>query len=716
MQNANIALISTLYNSKGADFYKDIYFPIIKYAAMNIFYEYDDSQRYYDIVGLQECITNKIGITIPIPVLRNSIRALSRRPNQDVVLELYQSGDYFVIRKNWDADTNENLEQQADEISANFRELNLYFKEFLSIEHLTSNKEFVDFFLAYASDVSNYINSSDTASNVNEDYVNIVRYIQWLRESKPQSYQVVNNLMWGSIVAGFLQRQKVETDIRVIDKVDYYLDTSLVLSMLNLDSEENIIYAKDLLRIIKESGSIPYVHALTVREISRILSSVEAAQGPKPGSSIEHAWASQGLSLSSLLHIRNNLEKILQEDLGISIKMSTSANLDEIERKYKNNFDVKALAEERKSIGEDKVREVHDVYMKDYVQKINLDRGGAFIENQTAYFVSLNSDLIKFASKAGVIPSIIHASKVIMNLWIHSSRSENVQKEVLAEVMSRCFALNQTDVRHRLNIFQKYYKDCSLTKEDVSQMYTSLIKRSANTINEFDKLSQLEESEQENKDAICKEIIQGVVAAVNKESQQRNAETQSMQLGIETLNQKVAEMSKIIDDANYLKMQHKSMIDTYKQGESLSNETIHRLEEEIKTKTRLLEIESLISRHKDEMHPLSEQRKRCPKFFKFWFILSFECLGICAFIVFTILYLLHWNREKIWNVFSFGSIVTLFGLAARFKNLYLLSPGITKMKLRKEQEEFWDSKHPEYTELKNKISDLELEKKSLQQI
>ena len=40
MQNANIALISTLYNSKGADFYKDIYFPIIKYAAMNIFNDY----------------------------------------------------------------------------------------------------------------------------------------------------------------------------------------------------------------------------------------------------------------------------------------------------------------------------------------------------------------------------------------------------------------------------------------------------------------------------------------------------------------------------------------------------------------------------------------------------------------------------------------------------------------------------------------------------
>ena len=159
MQNANIALISTLYNSKGADFYKDIYFPIIKYAAMNIFFESEDSQKYFDVIGLQERITNKIGITIPIPVLRNSIKALSRHSGQDVVLELYQKGDYFVIRKNWDAATNVCLEEQADIISARFRELNLYFVEFLKTEHLTSNKEFVDFFLTYAEDVSNY-NSS----------------------------------------------------------------------------------------------------------------------------------------------------------------------------------------------------------------------------------------------------------------------------------------------------------------------------------------------------------------------------------------------------------------------------------------------------------------------------------------------------------------------------------------------------------------------------
>ena len=716
MQNANIALISTLYNSKGADFYKDIYFPIIKYAAMNIYFEAEDSQKYFDIVGLQERITNRIGITIPVPILRNSIRALSRRTDQDVVLELYQKGDYFVIRKNWDADINISLEQQADVISTSFRELNLYFTEFLQTEHLTSEKEFIDFFLSYAGDVSNYINSSNTTSEVNEEYVNIVRFIQWLKESRPNSYQVVNNLMWGSIVAGFLQRQNVEADIKVVERVDYYLDTSLVLSMLNLDSEENILYAKDLLRIIKDSGSTPYVHALTIREITRILSSVEAAQGPKPGTSIEHAWATQGLSLSTLLQIKNNLEKIIQQDLGISIKQATSSSLDEIEKKYKNNFDVKALAEDRQSQGEERVREIHDVFMKDFVQKLNLERGGAFIENQSAYFVSLNSDLITFASKAGVIPSVIHASKVIMSLWIHSSRSENVQKEMLAEVMSRCFALNQTDVRHRLKIFQKHYKDCSLTKEDVSQMYTSLIKRSANTINEFDKLSQIEESDQEEKDAVCREIIQGVVNAVNKESQERNAAMQSMQSGIDDLNHKVAEMSKIIAEANLEKASQDSKIRQYENDAHLSNETIIGLQKEVKTYKRLAEIESLLNQHKGEMQKLMNIRNKEIRMFKFWFVIIYEGVVGILFLIFLVQTIIHWDSEKIINAFSIGTIITLIGFAPRFRDMYILSARVVKMKIRKEQEELWNDNHPEYMALKNTISDLEQEKRALQMI
>lgn len=713
MQQINIALISTLYNSKGADFYKEIYFPVIKYAAMSIFYESDDSRKYYDILALQERITEKIGIKIPVLVLRNSIKMLSRLKNQDVSLELYQNGDYFVIRKNWDADINLDIERQSDIISNNFRELNLYFREFLKIERLHSEKEFADFFLTYADEVSNYINSLNTNVPVNEEFVNIVRFIEWLKNQKPDLYEVVNNLIWGAIVAGFLQRNNVELGIKVVETVDYYLDTSLVLSMLKLDSEENIIYALDLLRIIKESGSTPYVHSLTIREIKRILNSVEVSQAPKPGSSIEQAWASQGLSLSTILHIKNSLERILQEELGISVKQIPSSTLDDIEKKYKRNFDVRALAEERGSYDEDKVREIHDVFMKDYVNKLNIERGGAFIENQSAYFVTLNNDLILFASKAGVLPSVIHAGKVIMNLWLHSSKSENIKKESLAEVMSRCYAMNQTDVRHRLKVFQRHYKDCSLTKEDISQMYSSLIRRSASTISDLDRLVAIETSDEADKEAISHEIIMGVVAAVNKESAEREKSMQALQSGIDDLNQRIASMDAVLKDTKRTNVEQNSAIKKYLQQANLDQDTITALNKEIETLKKLSDIDSKLHGCYLKKVTLDNEMKSSINLTKFWIILIVEIIAAIALIGLLVAAIVYRESKDKLLGFSIGSIISLIGLVVRLKDMYLLAPGPSKEKVREEQIKYWIAKHSEYSVLVNTIKQLEAEKNQL---
>lgn len=711
MQQVNIALISTLYNSKGADFYKEIYFPVIKYAAMSIFYETNDSRKYYNILALQERITEKIGIKIPVLVLRNSIKILSRLKNQDVSLELYQKGDYFVIRKNWDADINLDIERQSDVVSNNFRELNLYFREFLKTERLHSEKEFADFFLTYAEEVSNYINSLSTNIPVNEEFVNIVRFIEWLKKQKPDLYDVVNNLLWGSIVAGFLQRNNVELGIKVVETVDYYLDTSLVLSMLKLDSEENIIYALDLLRIIKESGSTPCVHSLTIREIKRILNSVEVSQAPKPGSSIEQAWASQGLSLSTILHIKNSLERILQDELGIFVKQISSSSLDEIEKKYKNNFDVKALAKERGSYDEDKVREIHDVFMKDYVNKLNIERGGAFIENQSAYFVTLNNDLIFFASKSGIVPSVIHAGKVIMSLWLHSSKSENIKKESLAEVMSRCYAMNQTDVRHRLKVFHRHYKDCSLTKDDISQMYSSLIRRSASTISDVDRLVDIEISDEADKDAISREIIMGVVAAVNKESAEREASMQSLQSEIDDLNQRIASMDAVLKDAKRTNTEQDSAIKKYLQQTDLDQDTIAALKKETEILKKISDIDSKLHECYIKKVTMDNEMQSSINQTKFWIILILEIIAAIALIgllAATIVY--RESKDKLIG-FSIGSIIPLIGLVLRLKDMYILSPGLSKEKVREEQVKYWIAKHSEYSVLVNTIKELEAEKK-----
>ena len=702
MQKANIALISTLYNTKGADFYKDIYFPVIKYAAMSIYYESDSSEKYYDITALQDRVNEKIGITVPIPVLRNSVRALSRRVDSDVVLELYQNGDYFVIKKNRDSLIDADLNQYADMLSTNFREIEICFEHYLKVEKLSSSKTFADLFNDSIVDVVNYVNAEGAKTSVNEEYVNVVRFIDWLKTSNSHYYNVVNTLLWGAIVAGFLQRKTFEADIKIVTHIDYYLDTSIVLSVLGLDSEENIIYARDLVRIILESGSTPCVHALTLREIYRILQRVECDQAPKPGTSIQHAWAEQNLCLSDILKIKSNIEQKLQNEFNISVITLSASRLDEIEDKYRNNIDVKALAEERGTHGEDKLRDIHDVYMRDCVQKINKDKGGLSLENQSAYFVSLNKDMIAFANRVGQLESVIHASRVVMSLWIHSSSSEKIQNLALTETMSRCFALNQTDVRRKLRLFHRQYTDGMFTKDDVSNMYTSLIRRSTNTITEVERLEVIDKSEIENKDAVSQEIIQGIVNAVKKEVEERTNAMSSMQKSIDELSVQIGDLDGILKEAQ--------------SGNSEKDSLIQQLQKEAETRNRISEIKDKIHQYKEELIPLNMEREKSVSFFKFWLIIVLEIAAIMLLLISIGLAILKWDKTNILNLFTIVSVVTMLGLIARLHSMYLLSPILSKTKIRKDQLDCWDDNHPRRKWLEEKIKDLEKDKKELEHI
>lgn len=65
MNKTNYALITALYDTKGADLYNDVYFPIIKYEIVNQYYTQTDIEKYYDLEELQSLINADFGIVIP---------------------------------------------------------------------------------------------------------------------------------------------------------------------------------------------------------------------------------------------------------------------------------------------------------------------------------------------------------------------------------------------------------------------------------------------------------------------------------------------------------------------------------------------------------------------------------------------------------------------------------------------------------------------------
>ena len=709
MEKSNLAFITALYNAKKADFYTDIYFPVVKFAAMELFYS--SAKEYYEVMSLQEGIKAKTGLTIPLLVLKNCIRSFSTSHNNDVSLVLYENGNYFKIERAWDSTVTTDIENRTDEVARQFRELELVFQQYLHIEKLDCNYTFVDFFTQYAEEAYSLIGQKEQPRAIDGEFVNLIRFVEYVKQNEQDIYQVILDLMWSSIISGFLQRPRTEVGTKYVEKVEYYLDTALVLNILGLNANENVSYARDLLRIIKEAGGIPKVHPITMQEISQIFTQIEYNQGPRPGTAIQIAWERDSLTTSKLVHLRNNLTSTLRDNYGITTFNISQGELEKIINKYKNNSLVCKLAEERFSLKDDYFREIHDVFMHDFVEKQN--ENSDFIEKKKAYFITINMGLIDLYKDETTTSSVLHAGKVVMSLWIHGSRSVDIKKSILVEVMSRCFAMNQTDARHKINTFSKHYKDNDLTVEDMQSMYTSLIRRSAETINKFDEIEKNDKSESPD-ESLNTQFTKAIVILVRNEKNERDKSETAQKELVDELNSSIDELRKQLDLLQKTSDSQRATIYDYLEKLKKGDEEIKGLKEEIEKRKEIEIINDQLEQKGIILQTLEEQRENAVNNRKYYFVVIVEIIIVLIFVVFLVLAVVKLIQKDLKNVtgLSLLAIVPLLTFLLRIKDLYLCDK-VKKSQLRESQYELWDMEHPEYGNVKSEIKTLEDKKQSL---
>jgi Zn ribbon nucleic-acid-binding protein len=713
MNRSNYALISTLYDTKGADLYNDIYFPIIKYEIVNQFYTQNDIEKYYDLEELQRLINVDFGVIIPLVVLRQSIKAIGNGDN-GISLSVFENGKQFKIKKAWDITINTFIDNKSQELSAKFSQLEILYKRFLEIEQLPYDKSFLDFYSDNTAEIFKYVEEADGNSIINEKHVNLARFLSWIKEYNNDLYNIANDIFWGSIIAGFLKRNTADINIKSTERVEYYLDSALVLAVLDLDNTDNVSYAQELLDIIKSSGNTPKVHSLTIREISGILTSVERDQGPRPNSAIEEAYHRRGLTPTKILQIKNRLLRSIEEK-GIIVFSVNERELGKIEADYRVKKSVKELSEIRQSHvynNNNSIRDIHDIYLRDFIQRKRGDV--ASIEKINSYFVSLNTDLISFGNKDNprrVSPIIIHPSKIVVDLWIHNSTSSFVRKNGLTEVMSRCFALNNTDIRRKLKVVSKYYKDSdeNYSDENYRAVYSALIGRSTKALKEVDAISLNEQENIENKEEVNKGHIQVLIKISVDESVRK-------QQNVLALSEEKETLTATIDT------QKQSLVNS-EEASKKDKEQIAKLEKELECQKKINEINNKITPISNELSDLEKKKEKSLSNVKFIIIISLEILFGAAFIICLILLIYSYLKNE--DIVNFGqyildniglfttACVTGIGIIYRIQKMYLFSPKIAHENNQEEQVKYWIKKNPKYNELKEDLKKLQDQRAAL---
>ena len=471
MDKGNFALISALYSSEGAGLYTDVYMPMIKYTLVSLYYAHKSDLDYYDIEEVHSFVENKFGITIPVIVLQRILVSLEKK-GEDIILQTYEKGRKFQIKRAWDTSVNVRIDEMTLKFDQNLEQIEEQYIVYKQNENVEDEKTFVDFISDNAEDILGYFENNN-ANNVDGRYSIMAYYLDFLNKSNQELFNAANQLFWGSVVAGFLKRSNPEVDnVKDPEKAEYYLDTALVMALLDLSTIEHKTYADDLLGIIKASGGIARVHPITIREITNILVKVENQGYPRINTEIASAFERRNLSAASLAGIRVKLN-ILIDELGLSILPHLNENdIKKIVHSYKDKTRVKELARQRNNdfySGDDNFREVHDVFMDDYIRTRR---------KTTSYgscsFVTWNAELITFChSDNEETPSMMHPGKIIVEMWMHNAKASTLKNQVLTEALARCMVINNRDVRRKLWIVSKFYNTSS--KDYDPEVYKAII-------------------------------------------------------------------------------------------------------------------------------------------------------------------------------------------------------------------------------------------------
>lgn len=707
MHKIEFALIAALYDSKNANFYRDIYFPIIKYSIVEMYYENLNDSRYFNISDLQDSIATRFGINIPQIVLEQAIKAIEKNKDE-IRLRYFKDGQIFEVFDVWDLSINESIDGKAEDIRNKFEQLELTFQHYLTSEGLDCDKTFFDFFSDYSEDTFLYIETGFSSISVDEKYTNLASFINWVKEHQTDLYDVVADVFWASIIAGFLRRSNADLGLKAADNIAYYLDSSLILALLDLDSEENSIYAKELLNLIKTAGAAPKVHSITIKEIYRILESVEYEQGPRAGTAIEMGYIRQGLTPSLVLKLRNNLEKKLERELGFVIDRINPNEISSIENKLKNNSDVKLLAEKWNSTNEERLREIHDIYICNYVDQRNSSI--TTIDKYNNFFITKNIDLLSLAKKRNNL-SLLHPGQLVLNLWIHDATSSIIKKSGLVESISRCFAMNQTDVRKKLKIISRYISKDIFSPEDIKYMYSALIKRSKKAIESVDELIGAEGEDDDKKVSIVKFLIE----TSKKEGVERQhsrledkEEMRRLEAEIDSLKKTISTIQTEKDSSAETISNLQSQINSASSENTARGKEIAELKAIIEQNKKKEELKNAINQKKSAIQNLDTQRQKSVSDFKFWVIVGWEFIFLVGFLASLALFIFTiCKKQEIGFPVAVSVVVSILGLIPRCRDLYILTPIVKRNQIKEEQLKSWDNRHPEYQKELEELKTLE---------
>lgn len=475
MERSNYALVSALYADKSRGLYSDIYYPIIKYAVVKLYAQKPGVDNYSSVDSIQELIKELFGIKIPHVVILMTLKKIESRPSNNILIEVFQDDSFHIKAAMFD-DEEKSYEEKEREFKLHTMEIEELYKEFLEREGVAGDDvSFVQFISDNTDNILGYF-ANQSEKEVDDKYVTIIFFLDYLHRNNNALFNVANKLFWSSIIVAFLESERpfvASSDTGVSS--EYYLDTSIAMGLLELSTPEREQCSKEVCDVIKASGSLLKIHPLTIEEIKTILQSVES-NGANEGSSIASACTRRKLNAVKIAQIRVNLNSLIEKQMIQVFPNSMRDAKREAMYEYRGKDAVRKLAGMRRNMDPeytiDNFREVHDIYMNDYIRNARKNRKG----REDIYFLTSNRDLINFCRETYHPGSsyMISTASVILELWMHNNKPSDISSCILTETMAKCLDAHRAQTRQKIHEVAAYFKEAK--EEFDPNLYRDLLR------------------------------------------------------------------------------------------------------------------------------------------------------------------------------------------------------------------------------------------------
>lgn len=310
---------------------------------------------------------------------------------------------------------------------------------------------------------------------------NIAKYILYIEENDANRFKFLQNMFFGRLYLSIMKTRSEFSKNVKFDDIDFYIDTSILLSALNLHDEESNNQAHDLIRLITNQPKARlFVARDTVDEARRLLNATSAQVNNyidgRPVGSIYYQLQRRGYN--------SNRINLLLETLDDKIE-SLGAQISEV-RVNKDNEAYKNMASNINTwsdlLGHPKRTATlnHDTTLIRHIQGIRGSSRSKILEKSRAVFISPDTAIIsvskELAKSENTFPVALTPLETTGLIWLRNVGSSEVATSLMRQ--SIMAYVRERAIPH--DLWEKFVgelntavKDNSISEEDVGIILAS---------------------------------------------------------------------------------------------------------------------------------------------------------------------------------------------------------------------------------------------------